>query len=206
MSRRKLTIPEYQRLFAALPRGLTVAQIAQRLRLSYADVYRLSTQLGYPRQRRQSLAKQLAPKFACLPAGLTVPQVAKRLRISYGQARLCCSQLGYSWQRCQPAAARLEPKFARLPPGLTVPQLAGRLRISHEQAYRYSRELGYQLKLRSPPGQQKVSRKQWQQVDWAIRNAEIARRMGVSPERVRQVRQELGQPPPSYMSVAGNEA
>ena len=205
MSRRYLHIHEYQQLFVAFPRGLTAVQIARRLRITRSYVYQLSNRLGYPLQVHQSAAQRRAPVIALLPPGLTISQIAARARISDAEARNCCRELGYAWRRCQPASVRYGAAFSRLPPGLTVPEVARRLRITHAQAYQYSRELGYQLKLRSPNGSLKISWKQWKQVDWEISNAEIARRTGVSRERVRQVRQQIGRPPYPRIPVVRNE-
>lgn len=46
-------------------------------------------------------------------------------------------------------------------------------------------------------GSGRRSGRDWSNVDWSLRNAEIARRMGVSDERVRVVRETTGAGPPA---------
>lgn len=87
-------------------------------------------------------------------------------------------------------------KFADLPAGLTRPEIAERLGISYALALRYVKLFGYSVKRQ--PGSGLWKRKpnvNWETVDWAQKDADVARVLGVSRERVRQVRASKGLPP-----------
>ncbi len=77
-------------------------------------------------------------------------------------------------------------KFASLKPGLSLQQAAKKLRQSYTSVYRWAQMFRYDFPDLRRQG--RVSDNAWDDVDWTLRDAEIARELEVSRERVRQVR------------------
>jgi transposase-like protein len=84
--------------------------------------------------------------------------------------------------------------------GQTVKDVAAQFGVSQHLVVRGCRESGVRLTRGRPKGYYldrgegatKVTHSRWQATDWRQRDADIARRYGVSRERVRQVRKMLG--------------
>ena len=79
-----------------------------------------------------------------------------------------------------------------LPPGMTLVQIARKFGVSRTNARRWAVFFGY----RAPDTRcRKGGMEKWNAVNWRQRDADIARMLGVSGERVRQVRAQRGLPP-----------
>lgn len=79
-----------------------------------------------------------------------------------------------------------------LPPNLTVLEVARIFRRSPEVMERRLREAGYVYRVT----RRGVLIAPWSlEADWRLPNVDIARKFGVTRERVRQVRRKLGLPP-----------
>jgi transposase len=163
------------------------------------------------------MTKQAREKYVKLPAtrraGLTAGEFARLLGVSKLTARRWASELGYRLKDLprfglgrptKEAAAERVQLFQELTPGLTAGQLARRLGVSILTARKWAAQFDYHLpssRLGSPRGWRKPPEKRaahnppWVNVDWSLMDVEIARRLGVSRERVRQVRRDLGLPP-----------
>ncbi len=74
-------------------------------------------------------------------------------------------------------------RIAALPPSLSLDELADRLQTSYPKAQRWAHFFGYAIL----DGRRERAA-DWAGVDWSLRDAEIARQLGVSRERARQVR------------------
>lgn len=79
-------------------------------------------------------------------------------------------------------------KVSKLPPGLDLAQAAKMLREPYGAVRRWAVLFGYRL----PDRRRSVSKEQWSKVDWSQRDAEIARKLGVTRECVRLVRRAKG--------------
>ncbi|HEX4793421.1 MAG TPA: hypothetical protein VH370_06495 [Humisphaera sp.] len=77
-------------------------------------------------------------------------------------------------------------RFEKLKPGLSLRQVAKQLRESYASVYRWAEMFGYKFPDMRRRG--RVTAAQWDKVDWELRDADIARDLNVSRERVRQVR------------------
>lgn len=80
--------------------------------------------------------------------------------------------------------------FERLgsaPAGLRLEELASQLHTSYPKAQRWARFFGYPIL-----DGRRENGLDWTQVDWSLRDSEIARQSGVSRERARQVRRSIG--------------
>ncbi len=78
-------------------------------------------------------------------------------------------------------------RIASAPAGLRLEELAAHMHTSYPKAQRWGRFFGYPiLDGRREKGVD------WTQVDWSLRDSEIARRLNVSRERARQVRSSMG--------------
>jgi len=83
-------------------------------------------------------------------------------------------------------------RLSALPPGLDLASLARAFRAAKPTVHKWAHLFDYPLndsRRRAGP------RERWDAVDWTQRDSEIARELGVSRERVRQVRQSRGLPP-----------
>lgn len=82
-----------------------------------------------------------------------------------------------------------------IPPGLTYQESASFIGKSYHQTYYWMREFRIRPPQRAGVGQLRFkSRMTWGPVDWTLRDVDIARKMGKTRERVRQVRQILKMP------------
>ncbi len=79
-----------------------------------------------------------------------------------------------------------------LPPDLDLAEIANRLGEPYHTVYRWAQFFRYPFPDRRS---WKPSLVDWDKADWSQRDAEIARTLGVSRERVRQIRQKQGIPP-----------
>lgn len=93
-------------------------------------------------------------------------------------------------------------RLRKLPPGLDAEALAARYRATYRAVLRWAHVFGYPIRDRRRAPQAK-----WESVDWSQPDARIARDLGVSRERVRQVRIERGMPPSnSYPALAPGQS
>lgn len=79
-------------------------------------------------------------------------------------------------------------KISRLPPGLDLQRASRLLREPYGAVRRWGVLFGY----RFPDRRRVVSGEAWTKVDWTLRDAEIARQLGVTRECVRLVRKARG--------------
>jgi hypothetical protein len=86
------------------------------------------------------------------------------------------------------------------PPGLSIRELAQRLGEAYPTVSFWAKTFGYPYK--SVPRGRKTSI-DWDRVDWDRRNSDLARELGVTGERVRQMRAELRLPPAPRVSEGG---
>ena len=87
----------------------------------------------------------------------------------------------------QPTRVRLMwyYRVRALPAGMDLGAIAAKFRVSKSNAHRWTHLFGYRLSdLRCRNG----GVEKWNEVDWSLRDVDIARQLGVSRERVRQVR------------------
>lgn len=84
-------------------------------------------------------------------------------------------------------------KLQPLPRGLDLAEIAGRLNEPYHAVYRWAQFFRYPFPDRRSC---KPSIVNWDTVEWTWRDADIARELGVSRERVRQVRKKGGIAPP----------
>lgn len=82
--------------------------------------------------------------------------------------------------------------LASLPSGLTISEVGLRLGLSYQRSRDVIRESGY--KSRDGRTMAQIARRVLDPatVDWSLSNIEIARKSGVSRERVRAIRERLG--------------
>jgi len=83
-------------------------------------------------------------------------------------------------------------RLGALPAGLDLRTLAQALGTPYSTARRWAFLFGYpitDLRCRGGP------RDKWDGIDWALTDSQIARQLGVSRERVRQVRKQQGLAP-----------
>jgi hypothetical protein len=95
---------------------------------------------------------------------------------------------------------RWHERFRALPMGLSLRQIAERLDEPYASIAFWAKLLRYRY---VPQRRGRKSEIDWERVDWSTRNCDIARRLGVSGERVRQVRAARNMPARSRMSDAG---
>ena len=83
-------------------------------------------------------------------------------------------------------------RIQALKPGMTLDQIAQKLRLSRTNARKWALFFGYRpIDTRFRGG----GAEKWDRVNWYQRDTDIARELGVSSERVRQVRAQRGLPP-----------
>lgn len=83
-------------------------------------------------------------------------------------------------------------RIRALKPGMTLDQIAQKLRLSRTNARKWALFFGYRpIDTRFRGG----GAEKWDRVNWYQRDTDIARELGVSSERVRQVRAQRGLPP-----------
>jgi hypothetical protein len=83
-------------------------------------------------------------------------------------------------------------RLAALPSRLSLIDLARKFGVSKSTAHKWAHLFGYAL---FDPRRRAGPRGCWDSVDWTHRDSHIARELGVSRERVRQVRRSRGLPP-----------
>lgn len=87
-------------------------------------------------------------------------------------------------------------RFSQLPPGMNLQQIAVQLNEAYASVYRWADLFHYSFPDLRREG--RVSRDDWSSVDWCKRDAEIARLLDISRERVRQVRASRGIGPSAH--------
>jgi hypothetical protein len=92
--------------------------------------------------------------------------------------------------------ARWFQRFSQLKPGLDLQQVSDILHEPYATVYRWADTFAYPFPDRRRRG--RVSTTQWDSVEWGLRDAVIARDLGVSRERVRQVRALRGMGPSEH--------
>ena len=141
------------------------------------------------------MAAKRAEQFGQLSDGLSILQVAQQLRVRPPVARYWCERFGYAvlpgtrGRRAHMRQIRLA-QIQKLPPNLTLAQVARRMKVSITTAQRWTQIIGYVLRI--DYALQKVGPEQLQKVDWSLANCQIALLLGLSRERVRQIRDSLG--------------
>jgi hypothetical protein len=90
-------------------------------------------------------------------------------------------------------------KFAQLQPGMNLQEIATMLNEAYASVYRWADLFHYEFPDRRREG--RVSVEDWNGVDWCLRDAEIARQLDISRERVRQVRAARGIGPSSHRAL-----
>lgn len=88
-------------------------------------------------------------------------------------------------------------KISKLAPGLDLNEAARALREPYGAVRRWAVMFGYEF----PDRRRAVSPQQWAKVDWKLRDAEIARDLGVTRECVRLVRRSKGVGPSAAQSA-----
>jgi len=79
-------------------------------------------------------------------------------------------------------------RLAALPPGLKLAEMAQRLGEAYASVQRWAAFFGYRIR---DGRTERQSRVDWSRVRWELPNVVLAQQLGVSRERVRQVRNEL---------------
>lgn len=79
--------------------------------------------------------------------------------------------------------------LASVEPGLRLAELAGRLKQPYATVQRWAAFFGYPI---LDGRRERAARVDWRRIDWRKTNIQIARELGVSRERVRQVRRTAG--------------
>jgi hypothetical protein len=98
-----------------------------------------------------------------------------------------------------PTRLRWFEKFSLLPANLDLKEVSDRLAEPYATVYRWADTFAYPFPDRRRRG--RVSMEQWENVDWAQRDAHIARILNISRERVRQVRCAKGVGPSAHRAV-----
>jgi hypothetical protein len=88
-------------------------------------------------------------------------------------------------------------KISKLSPGLDLNEAAHALREPYGAVRRWAVMFGYEF----PDRRRAVSPQQWAKVNWKLRDAEIARNLGVTRECVRLVRRSKGVGPSAAQSA-----
>ena len=123
--------------------------------------------------------------------GMTLSELARFLRVSPHNAERWARDNGF---RCVRKADRWRLRIAALPPGLTLPQVQERLGCSYVRAHQLAKTNGYAVAKTKRGARLRVTPDQWAGTDWTQRDVDIARRLNISRERVRQVRNLKGKP------------
>lgn len=87
-------------------------------------------------------------------------------------------------------------RFEKLKPGLSLQEVARLLGETYASVYRWAEVFEYPFPDLRRRG--RVNAGEWEKVDWSQRDADIARKLGVSRERVRQVRAARGVGPSAH--------
>jgi hypothetical protein len=90
-------------------------------------------------------------------------------------------------------------RFSKLPPGLNLQQIASDLNEPYASVYRWADLFQYPFPDLRREG--RVASGAWDDIDWKQRDAEIARVLDISRERVRQVRAARGIGPSAHRAT-----
>jgi hypothetical protein len=90
-------------------------------------------------------------------------------------------------------------RFSQLKPGLNLQEIAHELNEAYASVYRWADLFQYPFPDLRREG--RVSSDAWELVDWCQRDAEIARKLDISRERVRQVRAARGVGPSAHRAL-----
>lgn len=85
-------------------------------------------------------------------------------------------------------------RFEQIEPGSDLETLARRFNTNYRVMHRWASLFGYPFTDRRC----QVAPEDWDRVDWSLSDSEIARQLGISRERVRQVRAARGLPPSGH--------
>jgi hypothetical protein len=88
------------------------------------------------------------------------------------------------------------------PIGLSLKAIAERLGQPYASVAFWAKKLRYPF---TPLKRGRKSRIDWNRQDWSLKNCELARQLGVSGERVRQVRRDRSLPPTPRLSEDGRK-
>ncbi len=91
-------------------------------------------------------------------------------------------------------------RITAMPPGLSIRELAERLDRAYPTVSFWAKLFSYRFK-RMPRGRK--SSVDWETADWSMKNSVLAGQLGVTSERVRQMRQQLELPPAPRCSIGG---
>lgn len=108
-----------------------------------------------------------------------------------------------SWPRGMRVTPIRKTWFSRLsacPRGLSLNELARHLKEPYASVAFWAKALSYPF---TPLKRGRKSLIDWEKIDWSLKNCEIARQLGVSGERVRQVRLSRKLPFTSRLSTHG---
>jgi hypothetical protein len=83
-------------------------------------------------------------------------------------------------------------RIRSLPQGLTIEQISSELGVSRPNAQYWAHFFGYRI---TDTRCRNGGIEKWDGVDWSMRDTDIAHQLGVSKERVRQVRAKKRLPP-----------
>jgi transposase len=143
-------------------------------------------------------------KFLKLVKNGTDPiAAATNIGVSNGTARIWCLVAGLPFSKSRRVKKKKE--FLKLiEQGINIKEAAEQAEISLHSAYNYCKETGtsFVSNPRGGAGANSLTaiaaRKKWEGVDWTMRDTDIARHLGVTRERVRQVRKNRGVASPDH--------
>lgn len=90
-------------------------------------------------------------------------------------------------------------RFSQLPSGMNLQKIAAEMNEAYASVYRWADLFHYSFPDLRREG--RVSGDEWEKVDWCKRDAEIARELNISRERVRQVRTARGIGPSAHRAL-----
>lgn len=122
---------------------------------------------------------------------MTLAELARFLGVTREAAQKWADSNNFS---CVRKFDRWRQRVAALPPGLTMDGVREHFGCSSQRVYQLAHLYGYELTKVKRGRTLKVTPKQWDAVDWTQRDVDIARRLNISRERVRQVRNLKGKP------------
>ena len=144
---------------------------------------RLDFRLG-----RSRVGRGTTLSLSTMPVKAPPPRTASQ-RSSRGEDRL---ELRWPPQvRRTPARMVWFQRLGAVPSGLDLSALAQALGTAYSTARRWAFLFGYPITDRRCRG----PRDKWNSIDWKLSDSQIARNLGVTRERVRQVRKQQGLPP-----------
>ncbi len=132
-----------------------------------------------------------------MPDGLTLNQLRSVIGRTYQGAKIWAASNGYKYTRENDRMGKREMQLKTMPPGLTLTELATRLGCSRADARSRVALFGYQL---AKPDKIRAEY-DWKSVNWEKPDALIASETGITRERIRQVRRQLGKPRSPYHRI-----